>query len=229
MFAELEKVMDHAIQDDSYLDSLNQNITSKKTKSGIIKTMRYLKSLYSLDINYPPFKALKYFWQVSDEKDKPILALLYAIGHDYILQESCSVVIDSKLGEKVTVEKLEENIESYYPNRYSENTRRSMAQNIASSWKQAGFITGRIKNIRTQPSIDYNIMAFAFFMAYLNDVRGDFILTSKWVKALSLGDSKVRELAIEATKRDLLQYQFAGNVTSISFNNLINKLELNGI
>jgi len=229
MFAELQKVMDFAIHDDDYLDSLSQNVINKKTQSGIEKTTRYLTSLYGFDLNYPPFKAFKYFWQISDERDQPLLALLYAIGQDYLLAESIPVVAETKLGEKVTVEKMEENIESFYPKRYSENTRKSMAQNIASSWKQAYFITGKVKNIRTQPDITYNVVAFAFFMAYLHDLRGDFILTSKWVKALSLSDSNVRELAIEAAKRDILQYQYAGNVTAISFTNLTNKLEINGI
>ncbi len=229
MFAELAKVMDHAIEDDNYLDSLSQNVINKKTQSGIKETTYRLTKLYSFDFNYPPFKALKYFWQISENEDKPILALLYAIGHDYLLAESIPVICDTMLGDKVTVEKLEENIETYYPKRFANSTRTSTAQNIASSWKQAGFITGKVKNIRTQPVIDYHIIAFAFFMAYLDDLRGDFILTSKWVKALSLSDSIVRELAIEAAKRDFMQYQFAGSVTAISFNNLINKLEINGI
>ena len=229
MFAELAKVMDHAIEDDNYLDSLSQNVINKKTNSGIKETTHRLKKLYSFDLTYPPFKTLKYFWQICEEQDKPKLALLYAVGHDFLLAESIPVVVETKLGGKVTIEKLDENIVSNYPNRYSENTRRSIAQNIASSWKQAGFITGKVKNIRTQPDISYIVIAFAFFMAYLDGLRGDFILTSKWVKALSLSDSIVRELAIEAAKRDFMQYQFAGNVTAISFNNLTNKLEINGI
>lgn len=228
MFAELQKLMDFAILDNNYLDSLNQNVINKKTQSGIEKTTRYLTNLYGFDLNYPPFKAFKYFWQISEERDKPLLALLYAIGQDYLLAESIPVVTETKLGDKVTVEKIEENIESYYPNRYSDITRRSIGKNIASSWKQARFITGKVKNIRTQPDITYNVVAFAFFMAYLHDLRGDFILTSKWVKALSLGDSTIRELAIEAAKRDILQYQYAGSVTAISFTNLTNKLEING-
>jgi len=65
-------------------------------------------------------------------------------------------------------------------------------------------------------------------MAYLNGLRGDFILTSDWVKALTLDERTIRSLAIEAAKRDLLQYQYAGNVTSITFKNLLNKLDING-
>ncbi len=229
MFAELSKVMDHAIADDSYLDSLNQNIANKKTKTNQDKTTSYLKQLYGFDLKYIPFKLFKYFWHISEEKDKPILTLLYAISQDYLLEESYPVVATTKLGDKVTIEKLEENLDSYYPDRYSKNTRKSVAQNIASSWKQAWFITGKVKNIRTQPDIGYHSIVFAFLLAYCNGDRGDFLLSSKWSKALCIGDTQIRELAIEAAKRDLLQYQYAGSVTSISFNNLFSKLGIDGI
>jgi len=229
MFAELTKVMDHAIDDDVYLDSLNQNIANKRTKTNQDKTTGFLKQLYSFDVNYYPFKAFKHFWQIAPDNEKPVLALLYAIGVDFLLAESYPVVATTKIGEKVTIEKMEANIESLYPKRYSENTRKSLAQNIASSWKQAGFITGKVKNIRTQPNIGYRSVAFAFLLAYFNGDRGDFILISKWSKALCLGDTLIRELAIEAAKRDLLQYQFAGSVTAISFNNLFTKLGIDGI
>ena len=229
MFSELANVMDHAIEDNNYLDSLSQNVINKKTSSGIKKTTGYLTALYGFDLKYPPFKALKYFWQISEEKDKPILALLYAIGHDYMLAESIPTLSETKIGDKVNIEKVDEMIESNHPSRYSENTRRSMAQNLASSWKQAGFITGKVKKIRHQPVIGYHIVAFAFFLAYLDGLRGDFILTGKWVQALSLSDTSLRELAVEAVKRDFIQYQFAGSVTALSFTNLITKLEIDGI
>jgi hypothetical protein len=229
MYAELSKLMDYAIDDDLYLDSLNQNITNKTTRVNQKRTTDLLKKLYGFDVGYFPFKLFKYFWQISEESDKPILTLLYAVGQDYLLAESCPVVASAKLGEKVTIENLEDNIESRHPNNFSEKTRRSLAQNIASSWKQAGFITGKVKNIRIQPIIGYHIVAFAFALAYVNGERGDFILTSRWAKALCLGDSQLRELAIEAARRDLLQYQYAGSVTAISFTNLFTKLKIDGI
>ena len=67
MFSELANVMDYAMEDNNYLDSLSQNVINKKTRSGIKKTTEYLTALYGFDLNYPPFKALKYFWQISEE------------------------------------------------------------------------------------------------------------------------------------------------------------------
>jgi len=220
--------MNHGIESDNYYDTLKQNVISKATQSGITKTSRYLKSLYDLDASQPQFMAFKHFWSIAHERDKPLLALIYAIGNDYQLKNSIPVINNTEIGKKVTVESIESNIENLYPQKYSANTKRSMAQNIASSWKQAGFITGKVKNIRTQPEINYLVLTFAIFMAYLNGLRGDFILTSDWVKALTLDERTIRSLAIEAAKRDLLQYQYAGSITSITFKNLLNKLNING-
>jgi hypothetical protein len=229
MFAELEKVMDYSIDSDEFLESLSKNITGKKSNSGVEKTAIYLKKLYSLDVRHQPFIAFKYFWKIAETSDKSLLAFIYAINNDDLLAESIQVLQDTKLNEKALIELFEQNIERYHPKQYSENTRKSMAQNIASSWKQSGFIEGKIKNIRTQPKISYLVACLAFLLAYLKGDRGDFLWNSIGVKALLLNESKLRDLAIECAKRDLIQYQYAGSVTAISFNNLLNKIGINVI
>lgn len=228
MFKELQKVMNHGLDNDDYVDAIKQNVFNKATKSGVSYTAKFLRRLYDFDMSLPTFKAFKHFWHIADEREKPLLAIIYAIGSDYQLKNSIPVINNTEIGEKVTVESIESNIENLDPKKYTSNTLRSMAQNIASSWKQAGFITGKVKNIRTKPDINYLVLTFALLMAYLNGLRGDFILTSDWVKALTLDERTIRSLAIEAAKRDLLQYKYAGNVTSITFKNLLNKLDING-
>lgn len=229
MLEELTKVMDFSIEKDNYEDSMSNNVFGKKSDDGIKKTANYLTQLYSFDIKSPSFKSLKYFWKNVSDIEKPIFTLLFALQRDYLLSESVSVIANTKINEKTTVESFEENIEKYYPNKYSTITRHSIGKNLASSWKQIGFITGKVKNLRTQPEVSYNCVAFAFVMAYLNGLRGDFIISSKWVKALCLNENQLRELAIEASKRGLIHYQFSGNVTSITFNDLFKKLEINDI
>ena len=228
MYAELEKVMAYSLDGDNFLESLGHNVTGKKSNSGVEKTANYLKRLYGFDMQYPPFVAFKYFWKISDPNEKPLIAFVYAVNKDDLLAESVQVLHSVKLGEKATIEMFEEVVEKYHPNQYSANTRRSMAQNIASSWKQAGFIEGKVKNIRTQPVITYRVSCFAFLLAYINGGRGDFIWGSIGVNALCLNESKLRELAIECAKKDLMQYQYAGSVTAINFINLLNKIGING-
>lgn len=228
MYTELEKVMAYSLDGDNFLESLGQNVTGKKSNSGVDKTASYLKRLYGFDMQYSLFVAFKYFWKISDTNEKPLISFIYAINQDYLLSESIGVVKSVQIGDKTTVESFEENIEKYHPNQYSVNTRRSMAQNLASSWKQAGFIEGKVRNIRTKPVITYRAACFAFLMAYLNGDRGDFIWGSIGVNSLCLYESELRELAIECAKKDLMQYQYAGSVTAINFTNLLNKIGING-
>jgi len=227
MFSELEKVMEISKENDNFLESLNNNVYGKKSADGVRQTGAFLKRLYSFDMNYPLFLAFKFFWKISEVADKPILALVYAINHDELLAESVQVLQNTKPGEKAAIEFFEEIIEKYHPNQYTPNTRKSLAQNIASSWKQAGLIKGKVKNIRQQAEISYRVACFAFLLAYLKGERGDFIWNSSGVNALCLFEGKLRELAVECAKRDLMQYQHAGSVTAISFNNLLNKIGIN--
>ena len=229
MFSELEKVMDHAIDGGNFIQSLSLNVTGKKSSSGVEKTANYLKRLYRFDVKNPHFSALKYFWKISEQEEKPLLAFVYACKQDDLLSENLTVISEIPVGEKVHVERLEENIEKLHPNHYSANTRRSVAQNIASSFKQAGFIEGKVKNLRVQREVSYRVACFAFLVAYIDGYRGDFIWNSLSMKALFLSENKLRELAIECAKRDLMQYQFAGGVTAIAFTNLLNKIGIDAI
>jgi hypothetical protein len=229
MFHELSKVMDFSVELDNYFDSMSNNVFGKKSQNGIKQTSNFLTQLYSFDSSSPKFKAFKYFWMECDDNEKMLITLISALGNDYLLQESISVIANCKIGDKTAIELLMDNIEKYHSRRFTEKTLRSVAQNIASSWKQAGFITGKVKNIRSQPQITYKVIAFAMLLSFLDGERGDFIMHSKCVNALCLSETKLRELAVEASKRDYLQYQFAGNITAITFDNLINKIGINAI
>jgi hypothetical protein len=228
MFAELEKVMDYSLEGDTYFEALSNNVTGKKSADGVKQTARFLTKIYSFDLNNHLFLALKYFWKITDSTDKVLISFLYALSQDYLLAESIDVVKSVQIGEKVTVEAFENNVEKYYPNKYSKVTRHSIGKNIASSWKQAGFITGKTKNVRTQPEISYRVACFAFLLAYLKGERGDYIWGNVGVNALCLYESQLRELAVECAKNDLMQYQYAGSVTAINFTNLLNKIGING-
>lgn len=228
MYAELERVMAFSIDNGNFLESLQQNVTGKKSNSGVDKTANYLKRLYGFDNSDPRFMAFKYFWKMAESWERPQITFLYAVTRDDLLVESIGVLQSVISGNKTAIELFEVNIEKYHPNKYSVNTRKSMAQNIASSWKQAGFIKGKVKNIRVQPDISYRMACFAFLLAYLEGYRADFIWNSAVVSALCLPEQKLRELAIECSKRDLIQYQHAGSVTVINFTGLLNKIGIDG-
>jgi hypothetical protein len=228
MYNELEKVMAYSIDNDNFMESLGLNVTGKKSNSGVEKTANFLKRLYGFDENNPSFTAFKYFWKISEPNEKPLIAFVYAVNQDQLLAESVQVLQNVKPGAKVATSFFEEEIEKYHPNQYSLITKHSIGKNLASSWKQAGFIEGKVKNIRTQPEITYRIACFAFLLAYLKGDRGDFIWGSIGVNALCLYQTELRALASDCAKKDLMQYQYAGSVTAISFTNLLNKMGIDG-
>jgi len=221
MFAELSKVMNHAIEGGDFNGILNSNVANKLSSTNLIKTNRYLRQLYRFAKEDLLFRCFIHYWTLVNNEQKSILSLLYALSNDFLLRESIDIVVNTKVGEKVAIEKFEDNIEKYHPGKYSVNTKRSASQNIASSWKQAGYILGKVKNIRVQPVHDYYTVAFALLLSYLHGDRGEYIMLSKWIKALALNTEELRDLIKEAAKRDLLRYQYGGNVTVISFENQI--------
>lgn len=220
MFAELEAVLDHAMSDDSYLESLNENITGKTTGTNRDKTKVYLKRLYDFDQTNPAFLALKHYWKIASAGEKPVLALIYALNKDFLLRLGMDIIRRTDYGQKAAVELFENAIESHYPGRYSPNSLRSNAQNIASSWKQAGFLKGKISNIRVPVQHTYRTVAFAALLLYLRGKRGEYILSDP-IMELIHADASVQDLLKEASKRDLLNYQQSGHVVTIHFDQFI--------
>ncbi|MBK8405876.1 MAG: hypothetical protein IPL25_17960 [Saprospiraceae bacterium] len=100
IYTELEKVMAYSLENDNFLKSLGQNVTGKKSNSGVEKTANYLKRLYGFDMQYSPFVAFKYFWKISDPNEKPLIAFVYAVNKDDLLAESVQFLQSVKPGVK---------------------------------------------------------------------------------------------------------------------------------
>lgn len=230
MFAELSKLMDFSSGADTNFELLlNENIIAKQTQANKNKTTKYLKSLYLFSEKDPAFKMFHYLWGLIPVQQKPLLAFLIAITRDTLLAESIDTVMNITPVNRVSIQLLEECVESKHPKKYSEKTLLSIAQNIASSWKQSGHITGKVKNIRTQVNPSYYHVTYALFLGYISGLRGEFLFNTKWTKALDCSDNELRILAQEAAIRDLITFQFAGNIVILNFKSLIHKLNIYGI
>jgi hypothetical protein len=229
MFKELSDVMAQAEHAASYTEVLENNATGKSTRTNELKTNRYLRKLYEFDESSPAFKAFEYFWRTAGSADRPFLALLFALGNDDLLNRSVDIIKAASIGNRARVEDFEELIELHCPGNYSANTRKSAGQNLASSWKQAGYLEGKIKNIRVETNPGSFVVAFAMLLAYLDGCRGQFVMESKWVRALCIDQVRVRELAFEASRHDLLRFQSSGAVVTVSFGELFEKLNIDGV
>lgn len=217
MSSELIEVMDFPKEDLDYFEIMANNVFNKKTESSKKKTINYLTQLYSFRQDDKKFLCLEKYWNKIANTEKPIITLLLAVSKDYLLQESVDYIKSVKHSSKASLDGIEANIEHHHPNRFTPKTLRSVAQNIASSWKQAGYILGRVKNIRTKRLPSYFAVAFAFLMAYLDGYRGDYLFDHPSVKALDASKDEILNLIKAASDRELLSYNKAGGSIVIAF------------
>ena len=171
MSTELIEVMDYPKGDSNYFEIMEDNVFNKKTESSKKKTIGYLTQLYNFQKENKKFLCLENYWNKIDQKEKPLLALLFALSEDYLMEESVDFVKAINNNSKASIEAFESNIEHYHPHRFTPKTLRSVSQNVASSWKQGGYILGKVKNVRTVHSPSYLAVAFAFLMAYIDGSR----------------------------------------------------------
>lgn len=225
MSAELIEVLDYPKGDFDYSEIMEDNVFNKKTESSKKKTIGYLTQLYSFKKENRKFLCLEDYWKKIDQKEKSLLALLFAVSEDYLIQESVDFIKSIKNNERANIESFESNIEHYHPNRFSPKTLRSVSQNVASSWKQAGYILGKVKNMRTVHSPSYYAVAFAFFMAYLDGSRGDYLFNHPSVKALDSTREETMILIKAASDRGLLNYNRSGASIVISFENYLKNMD----
>jgi len=220
MSSEILDLINYGGQD--YNQSMLDNVFNKKTESSKTKTIRYIKQLYSFDSINERFLLFEDF--CTRHKDYITqFAFLYSTSVDYLLSESIDMVMKHYINSPVTIESFEENIQKFHKDRFTPKTLRSVAQNIASSWKQAGYIVGRRKNTRVKNEPTYHTTAFAFAMAYLDGFRGEFMFDHPSVKALDAGKEKIIVLLKTASDYDLLDFSKAGASVVISFDKYLDK------
>lgn len=157
MFEELQEVLlrisDVSVRRDEYRRAIiEDNCLSKKSGRTRLLTYRHLADLYSLDPETTIFRILLHFWN-RDPSARASLAFLCAYVRDPLLRRATPFLFDHPVGATVKRDKLEEFMDALEPDRFSAATLKSLAQNINSTWTQAGFLTGRVRKIRTQAAV----------------------------------------------------------------------------
>ena len=123
----------------------NENILHKKSISGRKESFGYLKRIYGLDPNIPLYNALRWAWNVSEEQDRPLLALLCALSRDASLRVTVPYIFSLLPGKIADKEKISAVVEQAFPNCYSSSVIASTTRNLLSSWTQSGHLQGIVK------------------------------------------------------------------------------------
>jgi hypothetical protein len=201
------------------------NILGKLSTAGIHNTLNYLSKLYDFKEANQLWKVFAFLWNMAEESNKRIMTLLYALYKDELLRVSLPVILNAKPGKKVEPKEIQDAISKAYPGRYAPTTSISAAQNILSSWKQAGYIKGKFRNIRVAVQPDKLSVLFALFLGYKDGKVGEDLLQATWINTLELSQEQLHEMMAQASLGDLIGYRRAGGITIIQFEPLLNHIE----
>jgi hypothetical protein len=221
MFDELSNLINQGIYDEQEI--LEINTLHKSTKGNLEKTLKYLSRIYDFKTNSTLWKVFLFLWRLADDENKRFLALLHALKNDELLKLSIPVVKKTSFGDRVEVKEISEILSKTYPEKYSPRTLLSAAQNINSSWKQGGFVQGKVKSIRVDARPDYSSILFALYLGMEQGLTGDELVESEWATLFDINETKIRELVSEAAMRDLIDYRYSGGITVIDLDTLISK------
>lgn len=195
-----------------------ENVLGKPTRSTRERTAQRLAELYLLDPAVHPFRVFRDGW-AAEIKARPMLALLLACWRDPLLRQATPFVLAVPVGRPVTAPQVAAHLAEAHPQRFGKTTLVSTAQNLASSWTQAGYLRGKARKVRDRPAVTPLAAAFALFLAYLRGARGELLLDSAWARLLDRPRNDVADLAAEASRQGWLRLKAAGSVTEITFSN----------
>jgi hypothetical protein len=199
---------------------ISHNCLNKSTESTRKLTYRHLKDLYGLDTQLPLFRVFRQFWDI-DPAAQAILALQLAYARDSLFRMSSDRILAHKPGEQIQREEIENLLKKDDPERFSPASLKSFAQNINSSWTQAGFLTGKGRKIRQIPTISPVNVSYALFQGYLYGLSGERLFNSSWMKLLDTPLERLQEMASAASYRGLINYKESGGVVDVRCNDFL--------
>lgn len=216
----IEKVGPAARANDYVAAIVEENALGKPTQSTRQRTAKRLRELYALDPRCTLFRRLRHFW-TGVPAGRPMLAFLAAAARDPLLRETTPFMLSLREGESVDAGEISEHLRQAYPARFAATTLHSTAQNLASTWTQAGYLRGKVKKCRSHPHVPPVVAAFAVLLGYLCGLRGKLLLDSTWTRLLDRSPVALSDLMIEASRQGWLNYKAAGNVVEITFPGLL--------
>lgn len=220
MLVELQTLLDavpaNATKSDYIEGVVDANLLGKGTAKARELTAKHLVELYGLDEGLCLFRVFHRLWQ-QDAPARPVLALTLALARDPLLRLSRPLMLSKRPGEALDRREMEDVLDQAEPGRFSAASLKSFAQNINGSWTQAGFLHGRARKVRAQPTLTPTNLAFALFLGHLEGLRAQRLFASDWARLMSASQDELIALAQSASRRGLLVFMNAGGVMEVRF------------
>ena len=204
---------------------VGENVLGKPTLGSRTKSLRHLTELYGLD----PSKALfRVLWQFghSDLLSLPQLCLVCTYARDAQLRQSFELIRSLRPGEALERSSMEQQLESGFPGRFSPATKKSMAQNVNTSWTVGGLLAGKTKKTRLAPEPRPASAAYAMFAGYLKGFRGEQLLESHFASLVASNRSQLLAALSLASAKGLLSLKIAAGIVEFDFSCLLTPAEM---
>jgi hypothetical protein len=198
---------------------IDDNVLLKQTESNRREVFVRLRVMYGLDPSIPLYRALRRLWEFA--QDRPLLALLVALGRDCLLRSTAPTVLAAPMDQTVRSHDLEQDVEDAFPGRYTVIVKASVSRHAASSWTQSGHLVGRYNKTRAAANPGPAAIAMALLLADACGDRGLPMYESFWLRSLDITPARADSLAVIAHRRGWIDYRRQADVLEIGFKPLL--------
>lgn len=199
---------------------VDENALGKPTSSSREKSFRHLVELYTLDSGAALFRVMRQFAQ-EDTASLPLLAATVAYSRDPQLKQSFDLIRMLAPGEVLPRERMEAHLESGFPGRFSAAMKKSLAQNVNTTWTGAGHLKGTAVKRRAVPEARMVASTFGVFAGYLLGLRGQAVVESEFGPLVGADATVLTRHLSSASGRGWLRFRHAGGVFEVDFSPLL--------
>lgn len=196
-----------------------RNVLAKPTQSSRQKSYFHLVELYGLDFQKPLFRTMRRLAK-DQPGDLPLLAMLCVYGRDPQLRHSFAIIDSLNPGTVLPRVTMEEHLEQGFPAMFSDAMKKSLAQNVNTTWTVCGHLVGRSKKTRALPTPGWAASTYAMFVGYLLGLRGEILLNSIFGRLIAATPAQIAAHLTTAASRHWLRLRHGGGVIEIDFSEL---------
>ena len=193
---------------------LRDNLLGKPSIRARRAALYRLRQLYGVGESSLICLVLRRLWE-RDPAGRPMLALLCALARDPTLRDGAAAVLDATLGERVRWPAIAATFEAHSPGRLNEKMTKSLAQNAASTWTQAGFLKGPVRKERVRAQPTPTAAAYAALVAGYCGFGGMRLVESRWLDVLDRPVEDRIALLRQAEGLGLIRVRSVGDVFEI--------------
>lgn len=199
---------------------VDENALGKPTSSSREKSFRHLVELYTLNAGAALFRVMRQLAQ-EDPPSLPLLAATLAVCRDPQLRHSFELVRTMAPAEVLVRERMEAHLELGFPGRFSPAMKKSLAQNVNTTWTAAGHLKGTVVKRRAFPEPRMAASTFAVFAGYLLGLRGQALVESEFGRLVGADATVLTRHLSSASGRGWVRFRHAGGVFEVDFSPLL--------